>query len=668
MTPTYKIHPAIGIARVGNSPDSFYIAPERTGAPPIDCGPDGLPIVKDGVEQPVTKYKDSQNRIRRQAARFRVYAYDDSAPDGRELKLGDAFSAIKVKSGQMFTGTLLDIQWTVYLANKKSNWYEFAELKGEHGYSAKHPLRNASITGPGARQQLIIDPGPRSVSSTAKSARTASFSRGSSPGAPESFPPEDLRPFPIDTLGQLMCTRSDDGYNRLLVLGGFGNSGSCLTGFGEPSIQDYANNDGWFDDTSDGPVTATLVMQVTHINNVQLPPGQIMKQSFPVDSGAWVITGYPRYAPQIVDIVTMDDLVYDVAVRTANYAPDIYSNGSFNSNYYPYFWRDIWSILQRPFSYQFVADIDPMDGGDPHQSGPGSGGNFDPGPLSVPPYHGENPTEAANNAGRRKFIYQVLRKPGRENSLYVDRDKPGRIFYAMPLLCGDNPLSNEIPSKFLRLTDTQLFLLRQWAEGKFINEKLEDITLAPLPEGVALDHGVLGNALGGAFCPGAEACWIMRNPAIYSAPYRIHISPSITPGSLSQPGAVSGADTTASLAVGLEPGDLTKYSAVPWQADFNECSNQDVDVTYERWNTIDAASTGDTFTDKTWLTYWWPAHRPNNVPTQSGGIAAWSPTPNSNAGDLTMVSIWSLLGFVIPAPDWTPETPDFVNSENQLGG
>ena len=49
-----------------------------------------------------------------------------------------------------------------------------------------------------------------------------------------------------------------------------------------------------------------------------------MQQFLPVDAGAWVITGYPRYAPQIVDIVTMDDLVYDVAVRTGNYAPEIY--------------------------------------------------------------------------------------------------------------------------------------------------------------------------------------------------------------------------------------------------------------------------------------------------------------------------------------------------------
>ena len=40
-----------------------------------------------------------------------------------------------------------------------------------------------------------------------------------------------------------------------------------------------------------------------------------------------------------------------------------------------------------------------------------------PGPLSVPPYHGENPTERQNNAARRNFIYKVLRKPGQENSL-----------------------------------------------------------------------------------------------------------------------------------------------------------------------------------------------------------------------------------------------------------
>jgi hypothetical protein len=659
-TPIYKIHPAIGIARVGNSPDSFYLAPEQTGAAPIDCGTDGLPIVKDGKEQPVTQYKDAKNRIRRQAARFRIFVYDEASPDGRELKIGDTITGLVQKSGQLFTGKLLDIQWSVYLANKKANWYEFRQLEGEHGYAANHPLRNASITDAGLRQKLIIDPGPRTVSWIDKNKRTASFNRGNASGIPDNFPPQDMKPFSIDTLGQLMSTTDSDSYNRLLVLGGMGNSGSVQDGFGQPSIQNYANNDGWFDDTSDGPVNATLTVQVLAIDGTPVP--EKMQKTIPIDSPGWVITGYPRYAPQIVDIITINDLVYDVAVRTANYAPTIYKNGHYNTSYIPYFWRDIWPILQRPFSYGFVADIDPVDGGDPHESGPRSGGNFDPVPLSIPPFAGEDPQDRKNRAARRMFLYHVLRKAGRENALYVDRDKPGKILYAMPLLCGDNPLSNDVPSKFLRLTDTMLFLLSQWANGNFLNEKLEDITPPPLPPGVALDRGVLGNGLGGAFCPGGEISWIMRNPAIYSAPYRIH-SASPTPGSLSQPAVVANADVSASLAAGLEPGDLTKYSAVPWQADFNECTNQDIDVTYESWNLIESASTADTFIDKTWLTYWWPAHRPVMV-----NGSAWSPTPNSHAGDLTMVSIWPQLGFVVPATDWTAETPDFQLVENQIGG
>ena len=53
----YAIHPGIGIARVGNSPDEYFIGPEAPGEVP---DPDG-------------GYKDSAGRIKRQAARFRIY-------------------------------------------------------------------------------------------------------------------------------------------------------------------------------------------------------------------------------------------------------------------------------------------------------------------------------------------------------------------------------------------------------------------------------------------------------------------------------------------------------------------------------------------------------------------------------------------------------------------
>ena len=150
--------------------------------------------------------------------------------------------------------------WTVYLANKKASWYRFQELDGEHGYSASHPLRNPAITDNETRRRLIIDPGPQSVSLRTEKQRTAKFAAGANPQSPQSFPPP-LSPYSIDYLGELIATQQD-GHNRLLVLGGRGNSGSVRTGLGEPSIQNYANNDGWFDDISDGPVTASLLCQI----------------------------------------------------------------------------------------------------------------------------------------------------------------------------------------------------------------------------------------------------------------------------------------------------------------------------------------------------------------------------------------------------------------------
>jgi outer membrane autotransporter protein len=68
------IHPAIGIARVGNSPDEYYFGPEIPG---------GLPIAPDG-------YKDASGAMKRQAARFRVFGLDAQGQVVRELTARDA--------------------------------------------------------------------------------------------------------------------------------------------------------------------------------------------------------------------------------------------------------------------------------------------------------------------------------------------------------------------------------------------------------------------------------------------------------------------------------------------------------------------------------------------------------------------------------------------------
>lgn len=703
MKTHYKIHPAIGIARLGNSPTSFYIAPESTGALPIECDNEGNTTSKDGAEAVIRHFKDDQGRIRRQAARFRVYGYDDSSPQGRELRIGDTITVVVQKSGQTLTGRLLDIQWTVYLANKKAAWFQFQETAGEHGYGPDHPLRNPDITNAQDRQQLVIDPGARTVQWTQETQRTATFASGQ---AGTTFPPP-LSPNSIDTLGELRSTQTVDGHNRLLVLGGFGNSGSYRQGFGEPKIEHYANNDGWFDDTSDGPVSAALSIAVDTISGQPAPSGTV--KSIPVDESAWVMAGYPRYAPQIVDIVTMDELVYDLAVRHFGAEPLIYGRPPFdgtqkpsaeelasgvwepkatwNPNYYPYFWRDIWPILSRPFNYQYVMDFDPTTGGDPHETARGSGGNFDPDIIAIPPHAGEDPAKQRFRCNARAFLFDVLRKPGQENRLAIDPKVLGKSSphcgngaeppsphapklqtsngnitgpFAMPLLCGDNPITNHVPSKFLRLTDTMLFLLRQWALGKFINEKEEGITPPEPPEAVALDRGVLGNALGGSFCPGGEACWIMRDPAIYRAPYRIRAAAGYSTGGLTIPTAGTGLAGSPGLAGGLEPGDITKYSAQPWQSDFNECYTQDIDVTYENWNVLYPSSTGDPMQSWSWTTYWWPSHRPVTVNNN-----AWSPTQQNNAGDLAMVTLWPTLSFIRDNPDATVQKlqPAFIAVE-----
>jgi hypothetical protein len=698
MTPTYKIHPAIGIARLGNSPTDFYLAPETCGALPIEVDSSGrIPLV-DGAEQPITNFRDADGLVKRQAARFRVYVYDDDSPQGRPVNVGKEPHG---EGGDKITGVgtrgrLVDIQWTVYVANKKSSWYEWHELKGEHGYASDAPLRNADVQGDTDRLKLIIDPGPQTIAGTGQ---RAEFAKGKNAFAAQNFPPP-LQPASIESLGEI---RTYDDHS-LFFIGGFGHSGTSNTGLGEPQTHSYANNDGWYDDISDGPVVATLV----YWNEED----QIL--SYVQATSAWVMVGYPRFVPQIPDLVTLDDLLYDLYVRKFNYAPLLYGDAApppqipggtpstrlqrkaqappnacddpiapakaFNPNYYPYWDTEIYPILSRPFLYGATVAI--LNTSDPHETG--TGGYFDMTRISVPPTDGNDPWRR-----QRQFIYDMLRKRGEENELTLEVTvAPGVLpleLPKMPLLNGDNPLTNDVVSKFFRLTDTQLFLLQQWAVGKFIAGNLPagSAPIGPPPDGpgVALDRGVLSNCLGGAFCPGAEVTWFIRNCRIFDAQmkngalqnglYRIKHKLTIGPNAMSesvgdtlginyfQPNNLSLGEH---LGDGLEPGDLTKRNAVPWQCDFNECTTNPTDVTYDNWNVINLPQSQR-------LSYgvvWWPAHRPLQVTTATGGQGRdWAePIPETDQGDTMMVSLWNQLGFLMN--QGTYAAPNFVEQERLL--
>jgi hypothetical protein len=856
MPTTYRIHPGVGIARLGNSPYAFCISPEQPAALPIDCDKDGNPkLSPDGkTEARITAFKDEAGRMKRQAARFQVWAYDDEYPLGRPLKLGDQIE------GGGNAGTLVNIQWRVYLANKKASWYEFQQLQGEHGYAPNHPRRNAAITDENARQHLIIDPGPRTVDH--KTTRTASFNRDSDDYA-TTFPPP-LKPNSIDTLGDLLT----DETGRLLVLGGLGNSGSYrFDEFGQPRITDYANNDGWFDDTSDGPVMARLVMFSPLVQRIRYVD---------VEYPAWVVCAYPAYVPEILDVVTMEDVVEDMAIRKFAERTDLYgTSGTFaepqhiavtdepalihwragrlqwNPDYKPWFYRDIWPILYRPDQYNYLCDALGQSNFPHNQS---TRGSFDYEKLGCPPVidreavaicekrcvrkhhsgdlfvdelavelaplegisasaggidYGAQPrllTEKRTDRLRaviakfaegrlgpaadvsiddyleqwlsaskssteetdkltsevnkivgadssypddltdllsrrvheqlqkyltgqllrdcrtrciknntydrygpmRQYLFDLLRAPGEENQFMIVGRPDSRVHNLprMPLLCGDNPITNELPSKFLRLTEYQYYLLRQWSMGLFYNEKLEHWAdpdpLRPYAgwinrTGRDLDRGVVSNILGGSFCPGGEIGWVMRNPSIWFEPYRIKVDRSFSnfgqTAAQANTGQVpdrnyafyAGADLSQlnNFTTGLQPGDLTKYMSVPWQADFNECSTQPIDVTYERFNQIYPDSDNDKVMEReqrVWETLWWPAHRPMQTfeqvigadGSQSISWLDWTPgIPQTNAGDLKMVTEWWRLSVVRDNPDGDinpttvppPNNPPYISVE-----
>jgi hypothetical protein len=247
------IHPAIGIARVGNSRDKFFIGPEIPGVYPVESPRAG-------------------GAFMRQAARFRVFGLDARGDVIREITTHDA-----------------RIAWTVHLANKKAAWYEFNQafdIPASMGDLPKvrplaSSLRNKGVTGDG-RAALVIDPGPRTIDSAAAAKdpaqRTKRFDGGTFLGTPV-----DLGDASIE----------EDG--TLVVRGGYGTSASPTN---QP-IVDFANNPEWYDDISDGSVDAVVQIGGRRLEAV----------------GAWLIVGPPNFAPGITPFISGWDLVLEVMMK-----------------------------------------------------------------------------------------------------------------------------------------------------------------------------------------------------------------------------------------------------------------------------------------------------------------------------------------------------------------
>jgi L-lysine 6-oxidase len=593
MAARYAIGPTIGVARLGNNHDSFYLAPTKIGGLPIECDSHGNPALDGNAPRFVKQFKDPKGRIRRQAAQFTIFRMDESNPGGVEITLTHPEVA--------------SITWTTHLANKKACWYNFSELQGNLLYGEKNsykalniPRRNARQKTTDERRQLIIDPGPRTLSGALQ---RAEFSKDTVPEKYKfsSFPPPVTYGEQITTLGSMMT----DAAGRLLVLGGFGKAG------GDESITSFAGADTWHDDISDGPVNCTL----------QLKSGEKFELS------AWCIVGSPKFVPEIVNIVTLDDTMYDVAVRNFNLVPDMCKDGKFNPGYTALFEKDIRPILDRPGPYRWVANLPSMNS------------------MSPPPFDARDNTGAT--AGARKAYFELFRRPDPQDAIGPDSNvlfsQAG--FPLMPLNSGSNSVSDKMIDKFLALTETQYFLLRQWSEGKFnagAAAKEDAVT--------ALSRASVGNCVGGPFCPGIEVTWSTRNPNIYASPFVI--LPRHDNDYYFKNGLDPNEDETSGK-LGCEPGDLTKRMAIPWQADFFQCSIQFINFTNPKVNKNESGIP----LPPTYYAYWWPPQSPWQVMTgdltpetqQAAGTPAGYQVLFSRGINTfsQMISNWSDMAFVV---------------------
>jgi L-lysine 6-oxidase len=587
----------VGVARLGNSPDRFYLEPDRTGGRPWECDEYGNPVLDDGEPVPVRKFKDDEGRILRQGSLFHIFAAGD---DGGVTEV------------TLDTPGVTSIEWTAHLANKKAAWYGFAEQQGDlmfgpgNSYQAQGvALNNPGVTGTDARRKLIIDPGPRSVAGARQSAE---FSIETIP--PDypwgSFPDQNpTQGTAISTLGGL---RTDD-VGRLVVLGGFGHAG------GDTTISSFGGADTWHDDISDGPVYCTVTFD----------DGSSQQLT------AWCVVGSPKFAPELVNVVSLDDIAFDVAVRYLDLVPEMYAGGAFNPGYVASFDRDIGPIIRRLMDALWVANVPSMA------------------IFSAPRFDVRD--DSPENRPAREAYFRYFRNPATQQEqiftdLGTDQGAP-----MMPLQSGSNSVSNVLLWKFLNLTQTQYFLLGQWAAGRFDAGPGNGFGLNPL------DRASLGNCVGSPMCPGIEVTWSTTNPAIWDPgqPFRIlhaYDEAYYQANGLDPMREEATAPGDPASPPGCEPGDLTKRMAIPWQADFFQCTAQ-----FINYSNPDLNQTNNIPVPPTYYAYWWPVQSPMFVLSgytaleeqAAAGVPAGFQVyyPRGVNSFAQMITGWSYLGFVV---------------------
>lgn len=304
--------------------------------------------------------------------------------------------------------------------------------------------------------------------------------------------------------------------------------------------------------------------------------------------GAWVICPPPRYAPSTYAPVTLYDSMREVAI-------DKNLPGAPLAATTPSFVNDIWPILKRGLGMLRVvaADFSPGDHASLAQV--------------IPP--------AAGQDAGRLAIFVKLADPANPTHIgQVNQPANMPLQFTSGGALGSNPV--DFPPALRKFQYAQM---KSWAQpggGGFVNDwpAVGQPTGSTVISPAGLTQAALENCIGAPFYPGIEATVSINDGSLaYSEAFRL--------------------DQTH-----LNPGDLTKGMARPWQADFTACTG----------------SVG------THSEQWWPSARPVSVYTQQGSnqTVDWTNGLITDAED--MVANWFRLGFIVDTGDGLPVQTEFL--------
>jgi len=340
-------------------------------------------------------------------------------------------------------------------------------------------------------------------------------------------------------------------------------------------------------------------------------------------------------------VVSVWDNVYDMFVRQLALQPELYDEGKYNPEYQASFAQDIkpvfiacnlqrWTANLPPFALRAHTAVDSIAAVDEPNKTIMAGLNF----L-------RNPNKNENNIGAP----------------------------LMPLSLG------EAGTSFLSVTKTQYFNLEQWSKNKF--QKDDVLTLGP---GELMDMASLSNCLGGRYVPGIEVSYSIMDKEIYvqnwqssgAGPFRIKHQPlSYQDLNKEEPYLTIGWIPLHDMNEGLQPGDMSKFMAIPWQTDYNSCSIHATAINTDGVNKSNGAES---------TLYWsWPSQRPdavyvaeeviNNVLPQQKwsvrGPGTYAINPASAAtfqNPVQSVTDWDKIGFIIQGTNIDDESQQYDES------